>query len=98
MALSYVFRGGAVCFSFFLGTLGFLYCSWLFCFGLCPFGNKFLLIQKKRYNLLLIFFFFFVFVEVKRFYKFDLYINLTLQLFYYFTTPFYADFESPFPS
>ena len=40
---------------------------------------------------------FFVFVEVKRFYKFDLYINLTLQLFYYFTTHFYADFESPFP-
>ena len=36
-------------------------------------------------------------MEVKRFYKFDIYINLTLQLFDYFTTPFYADFESPFP-
>ena len=32
MALSYVFRGGAVRFSFFLGALGFLYCSWLFFF------------------------------------------------------------------
>ena len=36
-------------------------------------------------------------MEVKRFYKFDLYINLTLQLFDYFATPFYADFESLFP-
>ena len=34
-------------------------------------------------------------MEVKRFYKFDLYINLTLQLFDFFT-PFYADFESLF--
>ena len=31
MPLSYVFRGGDVCFSFFLGAFGFLYCSWL-CF------------------------------------------------------------------
>ena len=47
MPLSYVFKGGAVRFSFFLGALGFLYCSWLFFFGLCPFGNKFLLIKKN---------------------------------------------------
>ena len=49
MLISYVFRGGAVRFSFFLGALGFLYCSWFFFFlGLCPFGNNFLLIQKKN--------------------------------------------------
>ena len=47
MPLSYVFKGGAVRFSFFLVAFGFLYCSWLFV-GLCPFGNKFLLMQKKK--------------------------------------------------
>ena len=47
MPLSYVFRGGVVRFSFFLVVFGLLYCSWLFV-GLCPFGNKFLLIQKKK--------------------------------------------------
>ena len=85
-------------FHFFWGPWASCIVLGCFFFGLCPFGKKFLLIQKKkRYNLLLTFFFF-VFVEVKRFYKFDLYINLTLQLFYYFTTPFYPDFESHFPS
>ena len=28
-------------------AFGFLYCSWLFV-GLFPFGNKFLIIQKKK--------------------------------------------------
>ena len=32
MPISYVFRGGAVRFSFFLGALGFFYCSWFFFF------------------------------------------------------------------
>ena len=41
------FRGSAVRFSFFLGAFGFLYCSWLFV-RLCPFGNKFLLVPKKK--------------------------------------------------
>ena len=36
-------------------------------------------------------------MEVRRFYKYDLYINLTKKLFDCFTTPFYADFESLFP-
>ena len=47
MPLSYVFREGAVRFSFFWGAFGFMVCSWLFV-GLFPFGNKFLLIQKKQ--------------------------------------------------
>ena len=34
MPLSYVFRGGAVRFSFVLVAFGFLYCSWLFCWAL----------------------------------------------------------------
>ena len=34
-------------FRFFLVAFGFLYCSWLFV-GLWPFGNKFLLIQKRK--------------------------------------------------
>ena len=33
-ALSYVFRGGVVRFSFVLVAFGFLYCSWLFCWAL----------------------------------------------------------------
>ena len=33
-SLSYVFRGGAVHFLFVLGSFGFLYCSWLFCWAL----------------------------------------------------------------
>ena len=44
MPLFLCFRGGAVRFSFFLGS--FL-TSCVFVVGLCPFGNKFLIIQKK---------------------------------------------------
>ena len=48
MPLSYVFRGGSVRFSFFSGGLGLLVLFLVVFFGLCPFGNKFLLIQKKN--------------------------------------------------
>ena len=61
MPFSYVFRGGAVRFSFSLGALGFLYCSWLFFFFFFGFAlwviNSYLS-KKKQYNLLLNFFFF----------------------------------------
>ena len=42
-----IYRGGAVRFSFFFGGLGLLYSSWLFV-GFYPFGNKFIIIQKKK--------------------------------------------------
>ena len=43
---SYVFRGGVVRFSYSLGAYGFvLFFSCLL--GYCPFGNKFLIIQKQ---------------------------------------------------
>ena len=41
------FRGGAVRFSFFWCFFDFMYYSWFFV-GLFPFGNKFLIIQKKN--------------------------------------------------
>ena len=44
--LSYVYRGGAVRLLFSL-VASALYYSYLFV-GLCPFGNKFLIIQKKK--------------------------------------------------
>ena len=46
MPLSYVYRGGAVRLLFSPVALA-LYYSCLFV-GLCPFGNKFLIIQKKK--------------------------------------------------
>ena len=48
MPLSYVFRGGVVRFSFFSGGLWLRVLFLVVFFGLCPFGNKFLLIQQKR--------------------------------------------------
>ena len=48
MPLFLCFRGGAVRFFVFLGS--FL-TSCVFFVGLCPFGNKFLFIQKKKKEL-----------------------------------------------
>ena len=48
MPLFLCFRGGAVRYSFFFGS--FL-TSCVFFVGLCPFGNKFLFIQKKKKNI-----------------------------------------------
>ena len=48
MPLSYVYRGGVVRLLFSL-VASTLYYSYLFV-GLCPFGNKFLIIQKKKKN------------------------------------------------
>ena len=47
VAPSPMFRGGAVRFSVCLGALASCNYSWLFV-GHCPFGNKFLIIQKKK--------------------------------------------------
>ena len=47
MPLPLCFRGGAVRFLYSLGAFGFvLFFSCLL--GYCPFGNKFLIIQKKK--------------------------------------------------
>ena len=46
------FREGDVRFLIFLVSFGCLY--FFGCFGFCPFGNKFLLIQKKKSTLLLV--------------------------------------------
>ena len=46
MPLSYVYRGGVVRLLFSLVALAlYSYCLFV---GLCPFGNKFLIIQKKK--------------------------------------------------
>ena len=49
MPMSLVFRGGAVRFSFFLAAFGcqFFLVAFFVVFG-SPFGNKFLIIQKKK--------------------------------------------------
>ena len=47
MPLSYDFKGGVVRFSSSLVAFGLLYYSCLFVWAL-PFGNKFLIIQKKK--------------------------------------------------
>ena len=53
MPLSYFFRGGAVRFSFFLVAFGLTILFLDVFFGLCPFGNKFLIIQNKKRKLTL---------------------------------------------